>query len=577
MYESTLIEIVILLALAVAVLAVFNRLNFSPVLGYMAVGIMIGNHGLDVIKNVEGTRHFAEYGVVFLLFIIGLELTFERLREMRLHVFGFGTLQVFLCAAILGQVIYIMTGDMMLSFVIGFVLSLSSTAVVLQVLADRGETSTQHGRLSLANLILQDLAFVPLLIIIPLLADKDANILYGVGKAILHASIALVLIAIVGKKFLGPLYRMVALMKSQELFLATTLLILLGSAWITQQYNLSLALGAFVAGLLVAETEYRTQVETDLKPFKGLLMGLFFISVGMTLDIEILRSNIVIIAMLTVTLILSKTFVIYGLARIFGFRRSSSIKTGMMLSQGSEFAFVLLALASENKVIDDQLKQIIIVTVAISMALTPLLAILAKKIARRIDIKNPVHYDGGDIEDEVSDLDNHVIVIGFDRVGKTTCDLLKYKEINYIILDDDPRSVHYGRKNGYPIFFGKTTQTDNIEKMGLDRAKLVAVLTSNQKETTILVKHLRKKYPDVFIIARAKDREHAADLKKYGSNIIIAENFESSLMMGNFILSSLGVSPKEVESAIERFRDKEYPDSQVKGVVYKARETVDSI
>lgn len=574
MYESKLIEIVILLALAISVLVVFRRLNLSAVLGYIAVGVLIGNHGLDVIKDVEGLQHFAEYGVVFLMFVIGLELTFERLKEMRLHVFGFGSLQVIACAIILGEVMRLITGNFVSSYIIGFILALSSTAVVLQVLVDRGEQATQHGRLSLAALILQDLAFVPLLIVIPLIADKDSNIAMAIGKSIFHASIALVLIWIVGKKFLGPLYRMIATLKSQELFNATTLLILLGSAWFTQYYNLSLALGAFVAGLLVAETEYRTQVETDLKPIKGLLMGLFFISVGMTLDLDVLKNNILLILTLTSTIIACKSFVIYVLARAFGFRRSCSIKTGFVLSQSSEFAFVLLALAGSQALLDGELKQILITTVAISMAITPLLASLAKEISRRVDMQNPVHYETGDIESEVSDLDNHIILVGFDNVGKTTADLLNDRELKFVVLDDDPRSVHYGRKNGYPIFFGNCTSAETLEKLGLDRGRMVVITGSNVKENTMLIKNIRRKNPDIYIVSRAKDREQSEKQKLMGANISIAESFESSLMIGNFVLSSIGVSGPELEDAIDRFREKEHPNSQIRGISYKVKDDV---
>ncbi len=578
MYESKLIEVVILLGMAVAVLAVFRRLNINAVLGYMSVGVLIGNHGLKIVKDVESTQHFAEYGVVFLLFAIGLELTFERLKEMRLHVFGFGSLQVLMCALILGEIIYLMSGNIKLSFVVGFILALSSTAVVMQVLQDRGEQATQHGRLALAALILQDLAFVPLMIMIPLFAEgNEQNFLYSISKAGLQAFAVLVFIVIVGKKFLGPLYRMIAALKSQELFIATTLLILLGSAWFTQYYGLSLALGAFVAGLLVAETEYRTQVDTDLEPFKGLLMGLFFISVGMTLDLPIIKSNIWLILTLTITIIFSKTFVIYTLARAFGFRRSCSVKTGMILSQSSEFAFVLLAVALTYGVVEVELKQIIISTVAISMAITPILASIAQEISRRIDRINPLHYAEEDVEAECSDLDNHIIIVGFDNVGKTTADLLNYKDLKYVIIDDDPRGVHYGRKKGYPIFFGKCTQAENIEKLGLERARLVAITQIDVKETNVLTRNLRRKYPNLVIIARARDKHHADELIEIGANFTIAEDFESSLMIGNFILSSIGVPDAEMEDAINAFREKEHPGSQVKGIAHKIMDAIDPI
>lgn len=573
MYESKLVDIVILLALSVAILVVFRRLNISAVLGYMCVGLLIGDHGLNVIKDVDSTRHFAEYGVVFLLFLIGLELTFERLKEMRLHVFGFGTLQVIFCALVITMLCYLITGEQKLSFVIGFILALSSTAIVVQVLEDRGEQATQHGRLSLAALILQDLAFVPLLIAIPLIAKGgEQNFFLAIGEAFLHATIALVLIVIIGKKFLGPVYRMIATLKSQELFLATTLVILLGTAWITQHYGLSLALGAFVAGLLVAETEFRNQVETDLKPFKGLLMGLFFISVGMTLNLNILRDNIQLIVTLTITILFCKSVIIYALARAFGFRRSCSIKTGMLLSQSSEFAFVLLALAATLGLLEGDLKQVFVVTVALSMAITPMLAVLAEEISKRVDVKNPLHLNDKEIKKEVSDLENHIIVIGFNKVGRTTCDLLNYKELNYVAIDDDPTSVHQGIKKGYPVFYGKCDQIENIEHLGLERAKMVVLTKSDARENTALVKLIREKHPQINIIARARDRIHSRELRHVGADFTIAERFESSLMISNFILSSIGLSSSEIEDAISRFRAKEHPESQIRGISYHVKD-----
>ncbi len=574
MSESSLIDIVKLLGVAISILVIFRHLNISAVLGYIVVGVLIGADGLHVIKDTESTQHFAEYGVVFLLFAIGLELTFDRLKEMRAHVFGFGSLQVVLCAILITAITYLMTNNWLRASIIGMVMSLSSTAVVLQVISDRGEQATQHGRLSLAALILQDLAFVPLMIVIPLLADKNANFLLSIGEGLLRAALALVLIVIVGKRLLGPLYRLIASQESHEVFIATTLLILLGSAWFTQYYGLSLAFGAFVAGLLVAETEYRHQVEIDLKPFKGLLMGLFFISVGMSIDLDILKDSIWLILTFTATICFCKTFIIYGLARAFGFMPASSIRTGMLLSQSSEFAFVLLGVVFSLGLLDGDLEQIFIISVALSMAITPLLASLSAIISRRIDLKNPVHYETGDIEKEVSDLGNHIIVVGFDNVGKTTCDLLTYKEIPYVIVDEDPRSVHYGRKNGYPIFYGKYGSTADLEKLGLERARLVALTFNDRKRVNDLASDLKKNYPNKHIVARAQDRWHARDLKAHKVEISIAENFESSLMIGNFILSSLGLPESELVDAINRFREREFPDSQIEGLSYRIKSDV---
>lgn len=576
-HHSGLVDLIIILSVSLAVVAFFRRLNLSSILGYIVVGVLIGKSGFDLVSNSESTKHLAELGVVFLLFSIGLELTFSRLIQMRRQVFGFGTIQVLLCAAILGSITYFLSGDINISFVSGFVFALSSTAVVLQTLHDRGEEVTQYGRLSLSTLILQDLAFVPMLIMIPILAKGESGIISAVFESLIQGILALAVIVILGKKFIGPIYRGVAMLKSQELFIALTLFLILGTAILTEYYGLSLALGAFVAGLLIAETEYRTQVETDLKPFRGLLMGLFFITVGMKIDYNLLLDKYVIIAALTASVIVIKSTSIYFLARIFGFGKSCSLKAGLVLSQASEFSFVLFGLAFAQGIISGELSQIFIATVSISMAFTPLLSTFAAEISRRLDMRNPVHYEVGDIESEVNDMSDHTIVVGYDRVGKTTCDLLKYKDINFVILDDSPAEVHKARKEGVPIFFGACNVLENIEHLGLERAKIVAITLSHKTQVLALSKAIKSKYPDVKVVARGKDREHANALKNKGVDVSIAESFESSLMIGNFILTSIGVSDSEVEDAIDAFRKKEHPDSQLKGVLYKSKEDFSSI
>jgi len=564
-HSEQLLSVIIMLGLSVGVVTIFKRLNISSVLGYLMVGFIISSNYFGDNIHFEDTKYLAEFGVVFLLFAIGLELSFDRLIEMRKQVFVFGSLQVLVCGVALGVLTYFLTEEVTLSFVSGFIFALSSTAVVLQVLIDRGEEQTQQGRISLATLILQDLAFVPLLILIPLLAKNDANILSALSEALLKAVIVLVIIVIVGKRLLGPVYRSISLLRSQELFIATTLLILLGSAWLTQKYNLSLALGAFVAGLLIAETEYRTQVETDLKPFKGLLMGLFFISVGMTIQVTTIINNWQKIIILTFMIVIVKSVMIYFLARLFGFSKEVAIKAGMVLSQVSEFGFVLFSLASslDVKILPKDLSDIFIAVISFSMVITPVMASIAQKIARKIDLKNPVHYEVTDILSEVCDVANHIIVIGFDKVGKTTCDLLKYQEINFVILDDDPRSVHFGRKNGYPIFFGACSEVSNLENLGLSRAKMVVITMADNLKTNALVRSIRNFNKDIEIVARAKDRPHAKELKQIGVNFAIPEAFEASLLIGNLILTSIGIAEDDVRKAIEQFRAKENPDSEI--------------
>ncbi len=565
-------EIVLLLAAAIAIVALFKKLRLSPVLGYLVVGSIIGPHGFRLVNESEQIKHIAELGVVFLLFSVGLELSLERLIAMRRQVFGFGGLQVLLCGAVFSTITYFISHDIKIAFVVGFVFALSSTPVILEVLKERGEENTQHGRLSIATLILQDLAFVPLLIIIPMLADENSNILQALSFALIQAFVVLAIIVFVGKKLFGPLFRVVASLKSQELFIALMFFILLGAALFTEKYGLSLAFGAFVAGLLIAETEFRTQVETDIEPFKGLFLGLFFITVGMKIDANILVVKAPIIFGLLFSIALVKTVIIFGLARIFGFMKSCSIKTGFMLAQASEFGFVLFGLANEIGFIEGELNQIFVITISMSMAITPMLAIIGNKVAKMVEYKNPIHYESTEIASEVSDLKRHIIIVGFGKIGKTTAELLKYKDIPFVAIDDDTRNVHQGRNEGFPVYYGKCSIVENLEKIGLVRASAVAITLDDQEEVINLATQLQKKHPEIKVIARARDRAVSKKLRELGVDISIAEKFESSLMISNFILHSIGLGDNEIEDAINQFREEKHPESQIVGCAGKIKE-----
>jgi CPA2 family monovalent cation:H+ antiporter-2 len=574
MHQVNLSEIVILLSAAVAVVAVFKRLSISPILAYLSVGIVIGPFGLSIISDTKNVEFLGELGVVFLLFMIGLELSFERLIHMRKHVFGFGSLQVIITGAIIGYIAYLIVKDTATAIVIGAGLALSSTAVILEVLKERGEEVTQHGRLSLANLILQDLAFVPLLIMVPLLGASDSAVISAVTESIWKAALVLAFIVLVGKRLLGPLYNAIASTKSDELFNATTLLIILGSAWVTQYMGLSLAMGAFVAGLLVAETQYRTQVEIDLKPFKGLLMGLFFIAIGMKIDYQVLVGHISLIIGLTASLVIIKACVVFTLARIFKFSQTCSLKAGLLLAQASEFSFVLFGLAFAQDVISKEVSEILILLAGISIAITPMMAHLGGYLSKKIKMRNAVHMAVDEVKSEVSDLQDHVIVIGFDKAGRVASKLLREREIEYAVLDQDPRNVHQGTKDGVPIFFGRAINLDALESIGLARAKMVAITIAEEKMINKAVEIIRKNYPKMNIVCRAKDREHADYLREIGANVSIAEAFESSLMVGNFILTAAGVPAMEVDDSIERLRIQEHPTSQIQGLNYTAKDKI---
>ncbi len=560
-HNDQLASVVVLFVAAVFFVAIFKRLQLSPVLGYLVAGILIGPYGLSVVNDVASTHYIAEFGVVFLLFMIGLELTFERLLSMRRHVFGYGTLQVLITGLIFGLFAFFYADmEAKVAFIVGGGLALSSTAIVLQVIAEKGQQHGQVGRLSLATLILQDLAVVPLLLMVPLLADDSNDDLGQVlATSLFQGFIALVVIFIIGKQLLRPFFSAIASLKSEELFVATTLLIVLGTAWATNELGLSLALGAFVAGLLVAETEYAYQVEADIKPFKGLLMGLFFMTIGMQIDLSYIMSEFALIVVLTLILILVKTIIIFILSRSFGFKSGVAISTALTLAQGSEFTFVLFGLALEGGLMSSEEVQLLLVVVSISMAITPLLASLGNRISKNLDKNLPESQSKDEIERETHDLQDHVVVAGFGRVGKTTCKLLAMKEIHYVALDENPQNVHEGRKESQPVYFGDAGRIEILESIGIARARLVAVTMDNRKTALRVVKCIHKKYPDLIIIARARDRAHAAELREAGAYVALAEMFESSLLLGGAILKETGEADAEVERTIERFRAEEYP------------------
>lgn len=560
---ATLSEIVILLTAAVCIVAVFKRLQLSPVLGYIVAGGMIGPYGFSIISNIENTKFLAEFGVVFLLFVIGLELTFERLKAMRLHVFGYGSLQMVLTSVLLGLVAHYGFGvSASAAIIIGGGLALSSTALVMQLLEERSEKATQVGRLSIATLIMQDLAVVPLLILVPLLANPEANLWISIGEATGKALLVLLVLFAVGMRLLRPLFRGIASLRSQELFIATILLVVLGASWATESNGLSLALGAFMAGLLIAETEYSAQVEADIKPFKGLLMGLFFMTVGMSVDFALLYHKILPIISITLGLMVIKGLVIALLCRLFRFNRTASVESALYLAQGGEFAFILFGLAMVEGAVPTAVAQILMMCVALSMALTPLLVALGKRLIRRMRVRNPVHMEAEQIAQETVDMENHIIIAGFGRIGHTVAGLLTAENMhNYVVIDNDPKAVHGGRRTGYPVYYGDSTRLDLLHAMGAERAHTIVVTVRDRRVAKKTVEALHKHYPHVSIVARAWDKAHAQELRDAGASFAMSEAFESSLMLGSSILRNVGIPEDEIVRIIAQFRREEYPSN----------------
>lgn len=554
-----LTSMVVLLLAAVLVVAVFKRLRLSPVLGYFVAGSIIGDYGLRIILAKDVTQ-FAEFGVVFLLFAIGLELTFERLRAMRVHVFGFGGLQLILSSVVIALLLQTIGYQRNAAIVVGGGLALSSTAIVLQVLAESRTQSTKVGRLSLATLLMQDFAVVPLLVLVPLLAGDSGQILQEVGWALIKAVVALIGILFIGRLLVRPFFNLIATdntAKSNELFVATTLLIALSAAWGTEHFGLSLALGAFIAGLLVAETEFQHQAEESIAPFKGLLLGLFFMTVGMSINLSLVLEKIQLLLGLTVALILVKALIIVFISLIFRFSIGVAIHTGLLLSQGGEFAFILIGIAAEGGVLDAELAQMSLLVVTTTMALTPLLSIIGNAIATWLaDGKGK--QASSRLDQELHDLHQHVIIAGFGRVGKMVARLLEVEHIPYVAIDVDPDRVSVGQSEGYPVYIGDISHVETLKHIGTDRATSVILTVPSYASVLHTTTLIARIFPGVSIVVRSADLSYVNELYDAGASVVVPETYETGLQLGGAVLKSIGVSDYEVSRVKNHFRAGNY-------------------
>jgi CPA2 family monovalent cation:H+ antiporter-2 len=558
-HSGHLSQIVILLAAAVCIVLVFKRLKLSPVLGYLVAGAAIGEHGFGHLHS-SSFETFAEFGVVFLLFAIGLELTFERLLAMRSHVFGFGSLQVILTTALFSSIAHYGFGiSIESSIVIGAALALSSTAIVLRVLSDTNNHTSQVGRLSLANLLLQDFAVVPLLVLVPLLAKNEGHLFASISTAMLKATITMVLIFIIGRMLLRPIFRLVAQFKSNELFIATTLLLVLGTSFLTLSFGGSLAMGAFIAGLLVAETEYQHQVEEDILPFKDLLMGLFFMTIGMTIHLDLIVNELPTVLALSFGLIILKGVIITLLSRLFRFSWHSALQAGLLLSQGSEFAFILFSLAAQPDIalISQGNAQILLIAVTATMAATPMLAGLGQWISRRIEFRE-LSAPSDKTTQEIEDLSRHVVIIGFEPSGEMVAKMMAAKKINYVVLEPDSKIVRSAKRNGTPIYKGDPHKISSLRSVGVERAKTVIITLREMVLAKKVIRTIHQYYPDVPIVVRADDLRNYKSLTKIGATIVVPERHEAGLQLAGELLGAMGLSEFEVSQLKNEFRVRNY-------------------
>lgn len=553
-----LFDIIILLSAAVFIVIAFWKMNISPVLGYFVAGAVIGSHGFNLIHSAEAMDNLAEFGVVFLLFIIGLELTFERLIAMRIHVFGFGSLQVIVTMVAIWCIALAFGVNTNIATVIGGGLALSSTAIVLQVLQEKGSQASQVGRLSIAVLLMQDFAVVPLIVLVPLLTGNSGHsLISSLAGSLVQAAIALVLIFITGRLLLRPLFSVIAKMESNEIFISTTLLIVLGAAFITEQFHLSLALGAFVAGLLVAETEYRHSVEHAVLPFKDLFLGLFFMTVGMSINTELLLNKLPLITLLSIILIVLKTSIIYILCRFFGFKSAPAIQAGLLLSQGGEFAFILFRLADELDVLPSEIAQVLMMVTTVTMAFTPLLSGLGDWIANSFSTEKTI-LDDEAVEIDTQDLYNHVIVAGFGRVGYMVTKMLTAEHLSYVVVDIQSKIVKEGKSDSFPIYLGDVTRCEILKSVGIERAQALVISIKNEVTIKKVVSLVAANFPHVNIVIRLPDLSNVEVYRDLGASKIIPETSEIGLQLGGAALSLSGISESGVTSLKSRFRKGNY-------------------
>jgi monovalent cation:proton antiporter-2 (CPA2) family protein len=546
MVTNYLLDIVILLAAAVIAVPLFRAAGLGAVPGFLVAGVLVGPYGLALIDNVTEIGQLAELGVVLLLFVIGIELKPARLWLMRRLVFGLGTLQFVLTGALITAGAYVVFDvPFRTAILIGPALALSSTAFVMQLLAEQKMLHSEYGRASFSVLLLQDLAVVPLLALVPLLAAPTLTIGADIALALAQA-IGILLLAIVGGRYLlQPILHRVTGARNREVFTALAVLLVLGSALLTETVGLSMAMGAFIAGLLIADSPFRHGVVAEIQPFRGLLLGLFFMSMGMTLNLgEFFAQPLTVLGML-VALVTLKFVVLWALARSFGLRTKVSAAVAMLLSQSGEFGLILFAYTYQAKLISTDLYVQLLLVIVLSMLVTPPLAYLARQLAA-------ARTDQQKANDEVPTR-APVVLAGFGRVGRHTGQILTSAGEPYVAIDTDPSLVLRERANGYRIFYGDARRPEVLRAVGVKDADLVVVTVDDSKAAGDIVAALHQAYPDVTILARGHDADHCRKLRKLGATIAVSETLGASLELARQVLIRDDRDTAKVEALLRRF------------------------
>ena len=554
-------SILVLLGVAVVLIALFRYLRLPQVLAYLCAGIVVGPYGMGWIPDLASTRTLAEFGLVFLMFTVGLEFSLPKLIAMKNVVFGLGGAQVLISCFVFGLAAWLLGVSAEGAIVIGGMLAMSSTAIVMKLLTEQLEQNSRHGRHAISVLLFQDLIVVPFLILIPALAgDTGQSVWTELGWALLKSVLVLVGIFLVGRWLLRPFFHEVASARLREYFMLAVLLLTLASAWITELAGLSLALGAFLAGMMMGETEYRHQVEGDILPFRDILLGLFFVTIGMMLDLSVVRQMWLWVFLSTAGIIVFKTLLVLGLGRLFAMETGVALRTGLVLSQVGEFAFALILQANHFHLFSAGTSQVVLASIILSMMVAPLIVRHNGRVAKWL-VPGYTHAREGNLDvirAEAGHANQHVIICGYGRSGQNLAWMLEQEGIPSLALDLDPVRVRDARDGGKPVVYGDATRRDVLEAAGLPRAMALVISFYDVSAALKILETTRMVRPDMPVIVRTMDDAALDRLKAAGATEVVPESLEGSLMMGSHLLLLMGVPVSRIVRYVRDVRTDRY-------------------
>lgn len=558
-------EVLLFLVLAGILIPLLQRFRVNQVLGFLVLGLLVGPYGVALwaerwpwLQNFTFPREqevsaLAELGVIFLMFLIGLEVSAKRMWAMRRWVFIGGLAQFLLSALGIAALLHLVGCSLEVAALLGLVLSLSSTAVVMQLLSQQRAMATPMGQAIFAVLMMQDFAVVPLLILVDLMVSKSSSGLETLVLLTLLKSVGTVLlILLLGRRVVGPVFRMFSRDRQPEVFVALTLLLTLGIAWATEQAGLSMALGAFLAGLLLAETEYRHEVEVTIEPFKGLLMGLFFMTVGMGIDLRAVAAHAGLITASVLGLMLFKALLAGLVLRLGGISTGKAVEGGLLLSQGGEFAFVVIGYAAVAGLLPAELAQQVLLTVSLSLMLTPPAARLGRLLSDRLEVARVS--DKQSLPGLPEELSGHVLIAGFGRVGRLLAEVLTKQGVPYVAIELDAHRVYQLRRQGYPVFYGNAAKPELLRKLRAAEASVLVITMDKPGAAMHSLRAARHEYPQMPIFVRSHDEPHARELHKAGASAVVPETLEAALKLSFFTLQTLGVPETEINASLDMER-----------------------